>query len=285
MPGSDREIRLWQKRFDQGTFRHGGTHSSVNADIIAEGDINLFEEDNLYDINIIGSLFKSWLRELPTEIFPKSIQTKIYQENPDAVEVPQLLKDELSLLPPWNYYLLFAITCHLSLLTAYSDKNRMTYGNLVICFQPCLKIDNFCFQFLVQQWRECWQGCWTEKDALEDEYRIIDGRDAEIPGSSGNSSGGSTAVGGEERSVTSSASNQPMNIGRTQQQHHHHHHHHHQQQQKPQQSRLPALKVTTENEDNLSVTNGNGLQGDGHARTGSQLPELAPVQPLSPIGF
>lgn len=239
-----------------------------------EGDINLFEEDNLYDINIIGSLFKSWLRELPTEIFPKSTQIKIYQENPNAVDVPQMLKDELSLLPPWNYYLLFAITCHLSLLTAYSDKNRMTYSNLVICFQPCLKIDNFCFQFLVQQWRECWQGCWTEKDALEEEYRIMDGRDPDIPGSSGNSSGGSTAVGAEERSLASSASNQPMNVSRSQQ-----------QQQQPQSGRVPTLKVSTETEDHLSVTNGNAAPAGGHARAGSQLPELAPVQPLSPIGF
>ena len=188
-----------------------------------------------------------------------------------------MLKDELSLLPPWNYYLLFAITCHLSLLTAYSDKNRMTYSNLVICFQPCLKIDNFCFQFLVQQWRECWQGCWTEKDALEEEYRIIDGREVEIPGSSGDSSGGSTAVGGEERSIGSSASNKPMSTKPPQQKQ--------QQQQQQQQQSRPPLKVSTEKEDHLSVPNGNGPQDSGHARAGSQLPELAPVQPLSPIGF
>ena len=210
-----------------------------------------------------------------------------------------MLKDELSLLPPWNYYLLFAITCHLSLLTAYSDKNRMTYSNLVICFQPCLKIDNFCFQFLVQQWRECWQGCWTEKDALEEEYRIIDGREVEIPGSSGDSSGGSTAVGGEERSIGSSASNKPMSTKPPQQKqqqqqqqqqqqhppHQQHQQHQQQQQQQQQQQSRPPLKVSTEKEDHLSVPNGNGPQDSGHARAGSQLPELAPVQPLSPIGF
>ena len=250
---------------------------------MTEGDINLFDEDNLYDINIIGSLFKSWLRELPTEIFPKATQTKIYQENADAVEVPQMLKDELSLLPPWNYYLLFAITCHLSLLTAYSDKNRMTYGNLVICFQPCLKIDNFCFQFLVQQWRECWQGCWTEKDALEEEYRIIDGREIELPGSSGNSSGGSTAVGCEERSVGSSASNKPMNAPRSQQKSSHQPPP--QSQHQHQQSRAPQLKLSTEDGDHLSLLDGNEASTNAPARVGSQLPELAPVQPLSPIGF
>lgn len=208
-----------------------------------------------------------------------------------------MLKDELSLLPPWNYYLLFAITCHLSLLTAYSDKNRMTYGNLVICFQPCLKIDNFCFQFLVQHWRECWQGCWTEKDALEEEYRVMDGREMELPGSSGNSSGGSTAVGGEERPTGSSASNKPMNASRSQQKSSHQpqqQQHRQQQQEVPQQvqqqqpqqqSRGPQLTLSTENGDHLAVPNDDQASSNAHARDGSRLPELAPMQPLSPIGF
>lgn len=139
----------------------------------AEGDINLFDEDELYDINIIGSMFKAWLRDLPTEILPKATQARIARECAGATEVPEMLKNELSLLPPWNYYLLFAITCHLSLLHAYVDKNKMNYTNLCICFQPCLGIDSFCFQFLVREWRHCWQGCWTEKEFLDIEYGIL----------------------------------------------------------------------------------------------------------------
>ena len=153
IPGSGKEVKYWQRRFD------------------TEYDINLFEEPDLHDINTIGSMFKSWLRELPDEILPKAIQNRVAQECQGATEVPQLFKDELSKLPPFNYYLLFAITCHLSLLTSFSDKNKMDYRNLCICFQPCLKIDAFCFQFLVNEWKSCWQGCWTEKEYLADEYR------------------------------------------------------------------------------------------------------------------
>ena len=40
----------------------------VVTNMIAEHDINLFDEPELYDINIIGSMFKAWLRELPDEI-------------------------------------------------------------------------------------------------------------------------------------------------------------------------------------------------------------------------
>ena len=153
IPGSGKEVKHWQRRFD------------------IENDINLFDEPDLHDINTIGSMFKAWLRDLPDEILPKEIQNKVAQQCAGVTRTPQLLKDELSKLPPFNYYLLFAITCHLSLLTSFADKNKMDYRNLCICFQPCLKIDAFCFQFLVMDWKNCWQGCWTEKEYLEEEHR------------------------------------------------------------------------------------------------------------------
>lgn len=137
-----------------------------------ELDIDLFEQPDLYDINTVGSMFKAWLRELPDEIFPLETQKRIQEECEGATTVPQMLKDELSKLPPFHYYLLFAITCHLSLLHSYVDKNKMDYRNLCICFQPCMKIDAFCFNFLVCHWRECWQGCWTEKEYLEKELEF-----------------------------------------------------------------------------------------------------------------
>lgn len=192
IPGSGKEVKHWQRRFD------------------SELDINLFEEPDLHDINTIGSMFKAWLRDLPDEILPKSVQNKVAQQCAGATRTPQLLKDELSKLPPFHYYLLFAITCHLSLLTSFSDKNKMDYRNLCICFQPCLKIDAFCFQFLVMDWKNCWQGCWVEQAFLDEEYRY------EREGSVNESE--DLAV--DDRAVSSSGSSQ----------------HQHQQQQPPKTS-------------------------------------------------
>ena len=233
---------------------------SLVADVTTEFDINLFDEPELYDINIIGSMFKTWLRNLPNEIFPKEIQARIAKECQGAVEVPQMLKDELSMLPPWNYYLLFATTCHLSLLHAYVAKNRMNFQNLCICFQPCLKIDSFCFKFLVCDWKNCWQGCWTENEALHDEYRFLEGLD---PGPGG-SSGGSTAV-AEESSISSAEGSKSVLSGRAR------------ERQKP-----PPLTIISASGESLASPLRNG---DGHSRSGSHLPELAPVEPLSPIGL
>jgi len=248
------------------------------AHIALEGDVNLFEEQELYDVNIVGSMFKTWLRDLPTEIFPKPTQARIATECAGAKEVPKMLKDELSLLPPWNYYLLFAITCHLSLLAAYSEKNKMNYTNLCICFQPALRVDAFCFQFLVQQWRDCWQGCWTEKDALVEEYRILGGETpdsvqvpetkqaAAPPSSSSESSGRSIAV-VEERSISSSASNKASLSVRA-------------NQTRP----APLSTATISDDQTLSPKKKLGVE-NGHTRQGSKIPELAPVKPLSPIGI
>ncbi|KAH8731378.1 hypothetical protein GQ44DRAFT_326226 [Phaeosphaeriaceae sp. PMI808] len=155
VPGSAQQVKYYERKFD------------------TDGDIDLISDPNLNDPNVIGSLFKGWLRQLPDDIFPKEIQARIQQQCQGAKATPQMLKDELSRLPPYNYYLLFAITCHISLLHSCSEFNKMNYNNLCICFQPAIRIDAFCFQFLILDWRNCWQGCWTEKDYLGEELAYL----------------------------------------------------------------------------------------------------------------
>ena len=173
-----------------------------------ELDIDLFEQEDLYDINIIGSMLKAWLRELPDELFPKASQDRIARKCAGADKVPQLLVDELSNLRPFNYYLLFAITCHLSLLLAHSDKNKMDFRNLCICFQPCMKIDAFCFKFLVVDWRDCWKGCKTEDEWLAKEYSHSE----LLPPSSGEGRSSTAVESHDERNISSSDSSKPPSV-------------------------------------------------------------------------
>ena len=146
-----------------------------------EYDIDLLNPDTpIYDINTIGSMLKNWLRALPDTIVPTSIQNEVQaavtangtQDAPDLA--PQELKDALSTLSPFNYYLLFAITCHISLLNAHPETTKMHFTALRICLQPCLRISPLFFQWLVQDWRNCWQGCWTEKEYLDKEYAWLE---------------------------------------------------------------------------------------------------------------
>ncbi|KAK8244336.1 hypothetical protein HDK77DRAFT_28778 [Phyllosticta capitalensis] len=253
VPGSGKDVKYWQGRFDR------------------ELDINLFDEEELYDINIIGSMFKAWLRELPDEIFPKAIQQKIQENCRDAKTTPQMLKDELSKLPPFNYYLLFAITCHISLLHSCSEKNKMDYRNLCICFQPCMKIEAFCFQFLVLDWRNCWQGCWTEKEYLEKEMRILEPEKYPMippPSSHGPPSHGNHESSQEDNErAESSGSSKPSTINSS----------------TPDKPRPPPLNSTgarEREEEDVTPTQAN--------RTGvrnNDLPKLSPMKPLSPIAL
>lgn len=207
-------------------------------------------------------MFKAWLRDLPDEIFPKATQARIAEKCLGATTTPQVLKDELSKLPPFNYYLLFAITCHLSLLHSFADKNKMDYRNLCICFQPCLRIEGFCFQFLVQDWKNCWQGCWTEKEYTEEEDRFQREGDLAAMAEDGDSPSPppqGSAI--DDRAISSSGSNQPVV-------------------EEADQPKPIAIR-------NGSPHQGSKAKGSPrpliavHGRTDSQLPELGP--PLSPI--
>ncbi|KAJ5883879.1 uncharacterized protein N7473_010765 [Penicillium subrubescens] len=233
VPGSGREVKHWQRRFD------------------SQLDVSLFDVPDLYDINTVGSLFKAWLRELPDELFPKATQDMIAEKCEGATTAPQLLKDELSKLPPYNYYLLFAITCHLNLLHSYVDQNKMDYRNLCICFQPCMKIDAFCFQFLVCDWKNCWQGCWTEKEYIqkekemdEMERKAVEEKEAKVQAEATQSSSR------HERAVSSGSSSRS-------------------EEEKPRPETSRGRKAKPKNIETA------------HTRSISQLPELGP--PLSPI--
>lgn len=252
VPGSGREVKHWQRRFD------------------TEFDIDLFEVPDLYDINTIGSLFKAWLRELPDELFPKSTQTMIAMKCEGATTAPQLLKDELSKLPPYHYYLLFAITCHLNLLHSYVDQNKMDYRNLCICFQPCMKIDAFCFQFLVCDWKNCWQGCWTEKEYLEIEKKM-DERDLRVSQEEEAAKAKERASTSHERAVSSSSSSageEPRKSPR--------------ESARPATSHLETTRAETARPATARTRKAPPKNIEtAHSRSISQLPELGP--PLSPI--
>ncbi|KAI9739505.1 MAG: hypothetical protein M1834_006220 [Cirrosporium novae-zelandiae] len=245
IPGSGKEVKHWQRRFD------------------IEHDIDLFEEPDLYDINIIGSMFKAWLRELPDELFPKGVQKRIADSCIGATTATQVFKDELSKLPPYNYYLLFAITCHLSQLHACVEKNKMNYNNLCICFQPCLKIDLFCFRILVTDWKNCWQGCWTEKQWLEEELRI-----ERLGSSAGNSISAISDTLIEEHVGSSSENITPASSVKI---------------RTPEKPRPSPLPLHIQKESNNLQTPANDLGGHGHAS--SELPPLMPLSPMAPIKF
>lgn len=241
------------------------------TDVHTELDIDLFEQEDLYDINIIGSMLKSWLRELPDELFPKASQDKIAKECAGSEQVPQLLVDELSNLSPFNYYLLFAITCHLSLLLAHSDKNKMDFRNLCICFQPCMKIDAFCFKFLVVDWRDCWKGCKTEQVWTEQEYHLFD----LVPPSSGEGRSSTAVESHDERNVSSSDSSKPSSVSLD--------HPATPKNAPTSKSLLPNSQSYGSISTDMTAATGTGNERPQFAKVSGELKSLSPIAPLSPM--
>lgn len=210
-------VRRWRKRFDTGLSTLMEYTSCALLTLMIERDINLLDEPDLYDASVIASLFKEWIRELPEEIFPKSRQAKVAATLPTEVPgkkpVPQSFRDELSNLPPFNYYLLFAITCHLSLLLSHEPKNKMTLDNLYRCFNQSLKLDGRVFYTLVGDWRQCWQGCYTENEFLRKEYELMNTPFPEYPELERRPPPVDSAA--EERAVTSSSGSEVSATGRS----------------------------------------------------------------------
>ncbi|TAQ87302.1 hypothetical protein B7494_g4391 [Chlorociboria aeruginascens] len=247
IPGSETEVRLWQKKFDK------------------EIDIDLFAEQDLYDINIIGSMLKKWFRQLPDEVLPKAIQDRIHVKYKEAETVPQDFVDELSNLPPFNYYLLFAITCHLSLLLIHSEKTKMNFSNLCICFQPCMKMDVTSFRFLVCHWRDCWKGCKREAEFLEQEYLYLE----KPPGSAGHSS--IAVESHDERNVSSSDSSKPSSVSIDNY-----------------GQKVQSKKQATQSHSHANVNTVQAPLSPVHERTpprSNDMRPLSPIKPLSPIGL
>ena len=230
-------------------------------------------------------MLKAWLRELPDELLPKAAQNRISNECTNSEIVPQALIEELSNLPPFNYYLLFAITCHLSLLLAHSEKNKMDFRNLCICFQPCMKIDAFCFKFLVCDWRDCWKGCKTEGQYIDEEYKWFEaGEKNDRPPNSAEGRSSTAVESHDERNVSSSDSSKPSSVSVDKE-----------KWTQAQQAKLVAKAVESKGEKKVlplqqsqssgTVSTTLTVQDRTPPRRSADMRPLSPIKPLSPIGL
>lgn len=248
--------------------------------------MDLFAQTDLYDINIVGSMLKSWLRELPDELFPKDAQERVSKDSPNCEEVPQILIDELSNLPPYNYYLLFAITCHLSLVLEHREANKMNYQNLTVCFLPCMRMDAYCFRFLVVKWRDCWKGCNTEPEWLAKEAKWREESNGTKTVDDGRTS---TAI--EDRNVSSSDSSHPSSLNRGNQQRTPQSNSSQEQAGKTSTSgaapaendRPSGYQYARETQASMTTNGGSSSTATEQRSLGNGREMLLPIQPMSPM--
>ncbi|KAE8376851.1 hypothetical protein BDV26DRAFT_293763 [Aspergillus bertholletiae] len=130
---------------EEGIFRLSGSNIVVKAlkeRFNTEGDVDFLTGDQYYDVHAVASLFKQYLRELPTTVLTRELHIKFLRvlelnERQDKITAFNSLVHRL---PRPNLALLRALVQFLIIIVNNSDVNKMTVRNVGIVFAPTLNI-------------------------------------------------------------------------------------------------------------------------------------------------
>ncbi|KAL1850809.1 Rho GTPase activating protein [Paecilomyces lecythidis] len=130
---------------EEGIFRLSGSNLVVKAlkeRFNTEGDVDFLEGDHYYDVHAVASLFKQYLRELPTTVLTRELHLDFLRvleldEKSKKIAAFNILVHRL---PKANLSLLQALSQFLIRIINNSDVNKMTVRNVGIVFAPTLNI-------------------------------------------------------------------------------------------------------------------------------------------------
>ncbi|EED20360.1 Rho GTPase activator (Bem3), putative [Talaromyces stipitatus ATCC 10500] len=130
---------------EEGIFRLSGSNVVIKAlkeRFNTEGDVDFLEGDHYYDVHAVASLFKQYLRELPTTVLTLELQSEFRRvpELDDHDRKIAALNALVHMLPKPNLTLLMAISQYLITIINNSDVNKMTVRNVGIVFAPTLNM-------------------------------------------------------------------------------------------------------------------------------------------------
>ncbi|GFF35358.1 putative methyltransferase BUD23 [Aspergillus udagawae] len=130
---------------EEGIFRLSGSNVVVKAlkeRFNTEGDVDFLAGDEYYDVHAVASLFKQYLRELPTTVLTRELHLDFLR----VLELDERQKKILAFnslihrLPRPNLALLRALVQFLIIIVNNSEVNKMTIRNVGIVFAPTLNI-------------------------------------------------------------------------------------------------------------------------------------------------
>ncbi|KAH8422936.1 GTPase-activating protein BEM3 [Aspergillus melleus] len=130
---------------EEGIFRLSGSNVVVKAlkeRFNTEGDVDFLADDQYYDVHAVASLFKQYLRELPTTVLTRELHLEFLR----VLELDEKQKKLVAFnslvhrLPKANLTLLRALVQFLINIVNNSDVNKMTVRNVGIVFAPTLNI-------------------------------------------------------------------------------------------------------------------------------------------------
>ncbi|KAK2796997.1 hypothetical protein FQN51_008858, partial [Onygenales sp. PD_10] len=138
-------LRAKDAASEEGIFRLSGSNvviKSLKEKFNTEGDLDFLEGDHYYDVHAVASLFKQYLRELPSTVLTRELHLDFIRvldlnEKPRKIAAFNVLVHRL---PKPNLTLLIALSQYLIEIISNSDVNKMTVRNVGIVFAPTLNI-------------------------------------------------------------------------------------------------------------------------------------------------
>ncbi|CAG8087025.1 unnamed protein product [Penicillium olsonii] len=130
---------------EEGIFRLSGSNVVIKAlkeRFNTEGDVDFVSGDQYYDIHAVASLFKQYLRELPTTVLTRELHLDFLRvlELDDRQKKVAAFNSLVHKLPSPNLSLLRALSQFLIEIVENSEVNKMTVRNVGIVFAPTLNI-------------------------------------------------------------------------------------------------------------------------------------------------
>ncbi|PYH40525.1 GTPase-activating protein BEM3 [Aspergillus saccharolyticus JOP 1030-1] len=144
---------------EEGIFRLSGSNVVVKAlkeRFNNEGDVDFLADEEYHDVHAVASLFKQYLRELPTTVLTRELHLEFLrvlelQEKKQKIYAFNVLVHRL---PRPNLTLLRALAQFLMIIVNNSDINKMTIRNVGIVFAPTLNIPAPVFSTFLTDYEE-----------------------------------------------------------------------------------------------------------------------------------
>ena len=161
-------LRAKKASNEEGLFRLSGSNlviRTLKERFNTEGDVDLLAEEEYYDVHAVASLFKTYLRELPSTILTRDLHIEFLRvlELDDRQQKILAFNSLVHQLPRVNFSLLRTLSQYLLEVVQNSDRNKMSVKNVGIVFSPTLNIPAPVFAMFL-----------TDFDAIFSQYKPQD---------------------------------------------------------------------------------------------------------------
>ncbi|MGH0115360.1 UNVERIFIED_CONTAM: hypothetical protein FKN15_006788, partial [Acipenser sinensis] len=120
--------------YTEGIYRKSGSTNKIKElKLGLDTDVNSMNLDD-YNIHVIASVFKQWLRDLPNPV----MTFELYEEFLRAMEIIRGVYSVIDQLPRTHLNTLERLIFHLVRIALQEDTNRMSSNALAIVFAPCI---------------------------------------------------------------------------------------------------------------------------------------------------